>query len=334
MTSVAIRLQEISDDQLEEFIDLWLDQKTSEYFLVERVGKANDKGRDVIAFQSNALHEGPWELYQCKRKTKGSKLGTGEAISELGKVFYHYNKGEYQTLPSRYVFVSPRGIVGPLHTLLQNPSRIGPYLIENWDNHCRDEITKNGPSPLTVEIRKAIESFDFSRITYLTAQLISKDTDAAPALSKVLSLTASEAPIGQVPTEVQIEELGYIEQLRCVYGEASGTQYTNVDSILSHQQHGDHLRLQRTRYFDAASFDRFHRDNTAPGAVETFKKDVLHSVVDVYNQIHASKLRRMDAVMIHVALAPLSILGRMSRPPVRQGMCHHLANEGELKWSL
>lgn len=249
-------------------------------------------------------------------------------------MFYHHNKGEYQTLPSRYVFVSPRGIVGPLHRLLQNPSWIGPYLIENWDNHCREEITKSEPSPLTAEIRTAIETFDFSRVTYLTAPLISKDADAAPALSKVLGLTPGEAPIGQVPPEIQIEELGYIEQLRSVYGEASGTQYADVDSILSHQQYGDHLRIQRTRNFDAAWFDRFHRDNTAPGAVDTFKKDVFHSVVDVYNQTYASKLRRMDAVMIHVALAPLSILGKMSRPPVRQGMCHHLASEGELKWSL
>jgi hypothetical protein len=334
MTSVAIRLQEISDVELEEFIDLWLDKKTEKYFRVERVGKANDKGRDVIAFEGSQLHEGPWDLYQCKRKTRGGKLGTGEAISELGKIFYHQDKGEYKTLPRQYVFVSPRGIVGPLQTLLLNPSRLGPYLIENWDKYCKDEITKSGPSLLTAEISKAIEAFDFRRVTYLTAPIIAKDSDAAQALSKVLNLIAGEAPDGHVPSDVQIEELAYIEQLRKVYGEASGNEFESVNSILAHQQHGDHLRLQRTRYFDAASFDRFHRDNTAPGAIDTFKKDVFHSVVDVYTATHSSKLHRLNAVMSHVALAPLSILGRLSRPPVRQGMCHHLASEGGLKWSL
>jgi hypothetical protein len=59
MTSLAIRIQELDDDHLEEFIDLWATQKSQQYLTVERVGGANDKGRDVIGFLSRRRHEGP-----------------------------------------------------------------------------------------------------------------------------------------------------------------------------------------------------------------------------------------------------------------------------------
>lgn len=74
MTSVAIRLMALEEDELEEFIELWCVGSGSGYVSVERIGKANDKGCDVIGFLSQAKHEGPWHLYQCKRKTRGSAL--------------------------------------------------------------------------------------------------------------------------------------------------------------------------------------------------------------------------------------------------------------------
>lgn len=53
MTSLAVRLLELDDEQLEEFTDLFATQKSSQYLSVERVGGANDKGRDVIDFWRN-----------------------------------------------------------------------------------------------------------------------------------------------------------------------------------------------------------------------------------------------------------------------------------------
>lgn len=78
MSNLAIRLQEIGDAELEEFIELWVDCKSTQYVQVERIGAANDKGRDVVGFLSQRGHEGAWHLYQCKRKT-------AEVNSELQK---------------------------------------------------------------------------------------------------------------------------------------------------------------------------------------------------------------------------------------------------------
>lgn len=333
MRNIAIRLQELDDDELEDFVDIWLHNRSAKYYRTERLGKTSDKGRDVVGFVTDQLHEGDWDLYQCKRKTRGSKLGVGEALKELGKVFYHHLKGEYATLPRRYVFVSPRGITGPLQTLLLNKEKLRTALIVQWDETCRSGITRNEDVPLSEEILALIKAYDFVNISYLTGTLLAKESDAGPALSKVLNLIPDEAPEADAPDTVCEVEMIYLNQLREIYGEISGVLFTAIDDVLAHPDHGEHLQLQRTRFFEAAAFDRFHRDNTAPGAMETFKKDIFHTVIEVYSESHRSRLDRINAVMKHIGMTQVSLLGRMSRAPVRQGMCHHLATEGRLQWT-
>jgi hypothetical protein len=224
VVGLAIRLQEIGDAELEEFVEQWLDRKAGRFVQVLRIGAANDKGRDVIGFLSDCRHEGPWELYQCKRKTRDKKLGVPEAMGELGKLFYHHVEGAYATLPTAYFFVAPRGVVGTLQDLLLNPSKIGPYLIGHWDQYCAEYITSTTVR-LTPEIRTAIEGFDFNRVDYYAASRLAKDPDAGPALSVLLELPPGEAPPGETPVEIQQEELIYIDQLRQVYGEACGRAF-------------------------------------------------------------------------------------------------------------
>jgi hypothetical protein len=332
MSSLAIRLQEIDDGELEEFIELWIERKSQQYVRVERIGAAHDKGRDVIGFSSECRHEGPWDLFQCKRKTRDGRLGLPEATTELGKLFYHHVEGAYRTLPKTYVFVAPRGIVGPLRDLILNPSTLGPHLVAHWDEHCAKGITKKAIVPLTPAIRTAIETFDFARVQYLTAPMIVKDSAAGPALSRVLGLIPDEAPPGIAPDAIQREELAYVGQLLRVYSEAAGVVFANADDVLTHDDHGEHLRRQRARFFEAASFIRFHRDNTAPGAVEIFQNDVYYRVIEVYGETHPSRLHRVDAVMKHAGQTQVALLGRLTRIPVRQGICHHFANEGRLRW--
>lgn len=260
------------------------------------------------------------------------KLGLPEAILELGKVFYHHSTGAFATLPTKIIFVSPRGIVGTLLTLLHNPSTLRSALIGNWDAYCADRITKEARVPLTEDLKALIEKYDFSNVEHLTAPLIVKDQAARPALVKVLGLLPDEAPPGVAPDTVQPQELEYVDQLRRVYGEAVGTDFQTTDEILSHTHHGEHFRDQRTRFFDAEHFQRFHRDNTPQEALVAFRNDVYLGVIDVHRQNHPSRLERLDAVMRHASTLPAGLIGRVVRVPVKQGMCHHLANEGRMKW--
>jgi hypothetical protein len=335
MTNLAIRLQELDDAELEEFVEIWVETKSRDYLSVERLGGPNDKGRDVIGFLTSHRHEGEWDLYQCKRKTRDGKLGLSEALAELGKVFHHHVEGAYATLPRSYVFVAPRGIVGSCRDLMLNPSRIAPSLIGGWDVHCAMRITTRRKVTLSPAIQSAIEGYDFTRVTYLTAPLIVKSHAAGPALTKVLGTIPGEAPPGVMPDAVQEEELPYLGQLVEVYSEAGGRRLGTADEVLADGKFGDHLRLQRIRFFEAASFKRFHRDSTYAAALLTFTGDVLHGVIDTFSKSHETRLHRLDAVMDRAADISMSLVGRDTRIPVRQGMCHHHANEdgGPLKWN-
>ncbi|GJE54892.1 ABC-three component system protein [Methylobacterium thuringiense] len=332
MTSVAIRLKELDDDELEEFVELWCERLGAGYHLVERIGKANDKGRDVIGFMTPVKHEGPWHLYQCKRKTLRSALGVPEALSELGKVFHHHREGAYRTLPERYFFVAPRGVAGPLQDLIFNPSDLKAVLIAQWDQHCAGSITRRRRIPLSPALRTLIDAYDFGSISHLSATGLAKHPAARTALTMVLKEPPGDAPAGSVPAVLLAEEMEYVDQLRRVYGEARGAPFATADAVLADGEHGDHLREQRTRFFDARSFRLFHRDNTSVEALRDFEAEIYHGVIEVYRQVHQSRLDRVAAVMRHAATMPSAILGKLARVPVRQGMCHHLANEGQMKW--
>jgi len=332
VTSVAIRLKELEEDELEEFIELWCDRVGSGYESVERIGKANDKGRDVIGFLTQAKHEGPWHLYQCKRKTRGSALGAPEALGELGKVFHHHSQGAYRTMPEKYVFVAPRGVTGPLQDLIFNPSDLKAALIANWDDYCAGSITQRRKIPLSPELKALIEGYEFGKVSHLSAAGLAKHPASLKALTQVLGLPPGDAPVGAAPDLLQAEEMKYIDQLRQVYGEARGTPFATADDVLADGMHGDHLREQRNRFFDATSFRLFHRDNTSVEALVEFEAEVHYGVVDVYRLPYGTRLERVGAVMRHASTMTCAIKGKLARIPVRQGMCHHLANEGLMKW--
>lgn len=337
MAKLAIRLQGLDADELEEFVELWAERRfalpSPRYVGVMRIGSAGDKGRDVVGFLSTAKHEGAWDLYQCKRKTVATLLGIPEALAELGKLFHHHVEGAYATLPVAYVFVAPRGIKGPLRDLVLNPTKLRDKLLSDWDASCARRITARATVPLSAAIRDAILGFDFSRVSAIVASDIVKDPAAGPAMSKLLHLPPEEAPPGVVPEGMQPDEAPYADQLRHAYAEAAGSAFATFEEVAAHPEHGRHFGRQRTRYFEAESFARFHRDNTAPGAVDTFKADVFHGVVEVHEAVHASLLLRVDAVMTHAGSVQVHLLGSPTRIPVRQGMCHHLVNDGKLKWS-
>ena len=336
MKSLAISLKELEDEQLEAFIELFAERLGEGYVAVHRLGQANDKGRDVVGFLTDAKHEGPWHLYQCKRKTYASALGLGEALVELGKVFHHHAEGgAYKALPTKYVFVSPRGVAGSLRDLILNPSDLQAELLAKWDTHCEAGITARGgkPIPLTPELKALIKAYDFGRVSYLSATDIVKHPAAGPALGRVLRLPPGEAPAGEAPADLQPEEIEYLDQLRRVYGEARGAAFATVDAILADADYGPDFGEHRTRFFEAAVFKRFHRDNTDPQALAAFQKDIYLGVIGIYRRGHPTVFQRLCAVMDHASLMATAIGGTLVRVPVRQGVCHHLANEGTMRWT-
>jgi len=323
------QLLALDDTQLERFVREWVDHKTN-YHEIARFSGAGDLGRDVVGFLSPKRHEGAWHNYQCKQY--GGALPTATGILEVGKILYHAYQGEFSA-PTEYFFVAPRGMNRNLEKLIYNPNLFKKTLLEDWDKFCGASIVTGAKITLDADLKAFINAFDFSKITRLKLDDILIDPDVKPVLFKWFGADPGPPPKGITPEEVQDSELPYIMQLVDAYAQRAGSNFVDHTEAAKHPTHGPHLAMQRERFYDADAFKRFYRDNTDRAVLDTFEKDILHGVIDTCNAIHSDALACVDAVMAQAAnVQPSGPLAQHARVPVKQGVCHHFANEEQLKW--
>jgi hypothetical protein len=319
----------LNDTELEQFVRAWVEKKAG-YHQVTSFTGPGDKGRDVVGFVTPQLHEGAWHNYQCKQY--GKSLPTRVGLSEIGKVLYYAYKGDY-TPPEKFLFVVPRGLNRNLKGLVNKPSSFKAALLDGWDECCGKSIIENAEILLTPALRSFIEGYDFERIKALSLDEILLDSAAKPVLFDWFGADPGPPPAGVVPAEVLALELPYIAQLVDAYAERDRCEYASHDDIRQQADHWPHLCVQRERYFDAAAFNRFYRDNTNPAETEAFQSEVFHGIADVHQGEHADSLARVQAVMMQAATVQASgVLGRYARIQVKQGTCHHFINDGKIKW--
>lgn len=320
----------LNDDQLEQFVLDWVKSKTTQYVEATRFSGAGDLGRDVVGFLSGNKHEGAWHNYQCKQYAK--RIPTDIALCEIGKILFSAFQGKF-TAPSAYFFVAPRGVNRNLETLIFNPSQFKNKLITEWDKYCANEIIDGTTIPLDSTLNAFIENFDFATIRRLNLSDILNDPSAMLVLCKWFGADLGPAPQGTVPASVRNSELPYINQLVEAYSQREGNTFTSHEEIAEHPKYGIHLSRQRERFYDADAFKRFYRDNTDPAVIENFENDIYHGIVDKCEARHTDALECVDAVMVQAAtVQPSGPLAQHARVQVKQGVCHHFANEDRLKW--
>jgi hypothetical protein len=326
----AVQITALPDERLEAFVSDWLANRTRDYYSHERWSAAGDMGRDVVGYLTSRRHEGEWHNYQCKQLLV--RLSETAAFVELGKIFMHAANGEY-TLPGAYFFVAPRGVVRNVQGFIAHPERFRQAFIDRWDPVIGPRLIANATVPLKDEIRNAILSFDFERVYSFDAVRLVDDPFAKPVLVHWFNDDPGPAPVGVAPPTLQSEEAVYVGQLVDLYAQRSGETFSGPDDVLRHMDWGTHLRNQRTRFFEAAEFDRYYRDSTPPDYLKTFKDELYHGVADIYGDEHKDGLERVTKVLAQAAsVLPSGVLGRHARVPVKQGVCHHFANEGRLVW--
>lgn len=326
----AIKIATLPDERLEAFVNDWIQCRTKDYHSHERWSGPGDLGRDVVGYLTGRRHEGPWDNFQCKQLSQ--KLSELSAFVELGKIFMHSANGEY-TLPREYVFVAPRGVVRNVQSYIAHPSKFQQAFLDRWDEKIAPNLVQKKKIKLDDRIRRVINKFDFENVSSLDAVRLADDAYVGPVLVKWFDDDPGPAPKGIAPDEVQEHESSYIGQLVDLYSERSGESFVGPDSVLAHPEWGNHLRDQRTRYFEAAEFDRYYRDSTLPEYLDTYKEDMYQGVVDVHGKACVDGLERVGNVMAQAAVvSPSGVLGKHARVSVKQGSCHHFANEGRLPW--
>jgi len=320
----------LTDVELEQFVRDWASSKGSIYFEVTRFAGTSDFGRDVVGFLSKEKHEGDWHNYQCKQY--GKPLPTNTGICEIGKILYYAFMKQF-SVPTKYLFVAPRGINRNLEKLIFNPTLFKKEIIDEWDKYCAKNIIDGDTIKLDKALKDFICDFDFSVISRVNLDDMLCDPSITPVLFKWFGAAPGEAPKGDVPTSIESTELNYINKLVKAYAEREGVIFSSHEDIASYPEHSNHLSRQRERYYDADAFKRFYRDNTDQSTIDSFSNDVYHGVVDICNANHQDALSRVDAVMAQAAnVKPSGPLAEYARVPVKQGICHHFANEDLLKW--
>ena len=320
----------LDDTQLEQFVLDWVKSKTSSYFDTTRFSGAGDMGRDVVGFHTKNKHEGSWDNYQCKQYAK--TLPTDTAICEIGKILYYAHLKEF-TAPTNYYFVVPRGVNRNLETLIFNPEKFKAKLISEWDQYCADKIVENKNIALELQLKVFVENFDFSSIHRLKLDDIVNDSAAIPVLHSWFGADPGPAPKGIAPNNIANWELPYINQLVDAYSQREGIAFSDHEDVAKHGIHSQHLSIQRERFYDADAFKRFYRDNTDKTTLDNFEGDIYHGIFDTCVSKHPDALDCVNAVMNQAAkLAPSGPLAQHARIPVKQGICHHFANDGKVKW--
>lgn len=319
----------LTDKQLEAFVRAWAEGKKG-YHRVANFSGAGDRGRDVVGYNTASLDEGDWHNFQCKQY--GKTLPTANALADIGKVLYYAHCGEF-TAPAAFYFVAPRGLNRNLRTLFGNPSKFKRAIIDRWESYCAKTIIDNKHVALSAGLLSFIDAWDFSRVEHVSLDAMLNDPAAKGVMFNWFKVDPGPAPAGVVPNDIQATELPYVSQLLMAYGERDTCAYADPSQLATAPKRVEHLAMQRERFYDADAFSRFYRDNTMEEETQKLRREIYHGIIDEFRSEHPDSLARVDAIMKQAARVQCGgVLGRHALVPIRQGLCHHFVNDGEISW--
>lgn len=325
-------IQTYSAEEWEAFIEEWAEGFSPAYDQVTRIGGAGDMGRDVIGhIEPATVRPRPCDIYQCKHYDH--PLAPSDIWTELGKLCVYTRNVDYP-VPRHYRFVPPRGVGPTLYNLLNSPDDLRAGLIANWETHCRQRISKATDYPLEDTLKAYIEQFDFKIVWYLTpTEIVNQHqrTRYWPRRFRIDLPTRPDTP--PTPTDVQSHELPYITRLLEAYGDHLDSPVRLADLPSLPQKITSNFKQSRGYFFGADALARFSRDQF-PGGFDSIKKHLHDGVVDITAQEHADGFACLLATLVQAATItlPASDLSPYVSPADKKGMCHHLANDGELTW--
>ncbi|HCT64538.1 MAG TPA: hypothetical protein DIC60_04630 [Lachnospiraceae bacterium] len=143
-----------------------------------------------------------------------------------------------------------------------------------------------------------------------------------------------------VPKEVTHEEHDYINALYCAYGDAESKNTFDESDLSSYSEYQEDVNDRRIDFYAAESIHRGVMELGKGGLSDQFdvlKGETYDGVKDTAKRTHPNGYERMLAVMEQavnsdvknyvLSASPYWISGK-----IKKGVCHHLVNDGRLKW--
>ena len=333
-------LQTLSPEEWETFTEEWLTyyKGTGTYHTIRRYSGPGDLGLDVVAFTSKAGFSKAWDSYQCKYYAR--PLRPTDICPEIAKILYHsfYRAPPFNQaaqLPTRHIFVSPKGVGLTVGRWLKDPPRFKTEIRRRWDTQCSTKIQQGVRIQLTGRLLAYFESFDFSIFEDKTgAELIEEHSYT---VFHVPRFGGGLPPRGAVQVPPRIPTAGesmYLRKLLDAYGDHLGVSINNTVRLPVDHSLRKHYDRQRVLFYSAESLRNFARDRTPIGTFDSLQEDVYYGVIDVCEGNYGSGLDRLRSVISTAGSLSVAgnALGHSTQVADKQGVCHQLANDCRLTW--
>lgn len=331
---LPIKMVELfSPDEWEEFIEEWLDLKKGEYYEIERLGGAGDKGRDVVAYVAQNESTYTWDCYQCKHYEQS--LVPSKVYKEFGKILYYTYIKEYP-IPRKYYFVAPKGCGTSLSKMLLNTDLLKDEVKKNWDGYCKTQITDNAEIVLEGGLLKYYDGFDFSIFSKISVKnVIEEHKKHNNHIIRFGGGLPEREKLDEsiIPDSLQDYENRYIRQLLLAYGSDNSVNYLNP-SMLENASYINHFRRARINFHYAEQLRNFTRDNLPLETFEDFQNEIYNGVIDAAEENFDSGFKKVKEVeklakSLNITSNPLKDVSVIND---RSGVCHQLVNDNKLTW--
>lgn len=331
------RLANFSADGFERFILEWADgylpKSVAGVDQVQQRGSSGDKGRDILVWLDPPVTvPRRWHLYQCKRYA--DRLGAGLAGTEIGKVLYYTFRGDYSA-PLQYWFVTHKGVTGDLQDLLDDPAKLKEFILDNWNKCCAKKIAAQ-EILLSEPLKTHIKGFDFSIFrAKQPLELINEHAQTKYHLAVFGLPLIQRPPPPQPPSQVAAKETAYVTQLYAVIAEQLGIEVKTVLDFAQSQPMQRVFDRSRITFYSAEGLKELARDQMADAAffdslLGHFKEGLFYT----YSATGKSGLDRLSSTVQAAQLLQVGahVLDHHATPSDREGICHHLANDGTIEW--
>lgn len=149
-----------------------------------------------------------------------------------------------------------------------------------------------------------------------------------------------QLPDQAIPPEVpKPDEDLYIKALLAAYAHDLGRTVVLPEELAGlHRKYKENFSTSRISYYSAVRICRFLRESftDAEEELELWKRQTKDYIIDTLNDDYDSGYRRLVAVLKMVVncttTAAVDSCNRLIGPNERKGVCHLLANEGEISW--
>ena len=333
------RLRDMEEDAYEELVQVWAYmciKAEGKYAQVHRIGGAGDKGRDVIAYYDGSHNI--FDLFQCKHYDHA--LNYSDLYGEVGKLLtYTFNKT--YAVPQNYYLLCPHGVAQSFRDLLSDDAnQLKANLLTDWNEKVVAKVgTKNGIK-LDEKLKRYIQDFDYSIIREIPPMTFI-DTfreEGAPYFFYYFGggWNAIKKTTLEVPATPAESETNYISSLYDAYSEHAG-KTIGSDNITDNKKYYDHLTRSRSAFYSAEEIRLTSRRSTPPESdeFEGLKKQIKTFIGDTYDEDFPDGFTKVKKVVEKAGDYQHSeglLIGQFLDSNSKQGICHHLSNEGELTW--